>query len=862
MSHNLSYSSSESSRALIEPLLNEPVERYVLPNGLTVVLKHSNAAAVCSAQVWVKTGSIHEGELLGAGVSHFVEHMLFKGTTKRQSREISESIQAGGGYINAYTTFDRTVYYIDMPSENVDVALDILSDCVFNSTLPEEEVDKEREVILREIDMGEDDPDSKLSHALFETVFREHPYRYPIIGYKSVFEKVTRQQLWDYYKVRYVPNNMVLVVSGDFELGSLKASIKNLFGVAERAALADVYLPSEPLQLAKRSRDLFEDVQVARVGVGFQVPGLTDEDTPILDVLSMILGNGSSSLFSLHLREKCRLVHQIDSSNWTPGSVGIFYIALMCDPEKTAVALEEMRSFLEGLEENDFTADQVAKAVRQLLVSEINTRKTVSGQASRLGSAEVVVGDIGYSRNYLDRVAGVDAKEVCRALKKWLRWDHVTQVSLKPLEFESNAINHSLAEKPDLDFEEFAQPNGSSLLLRQDRRLPNIHFRVALQAGSLFEDASKNGLTALTANLLTKDTATRSSEEVAEAIEGAGGSFYEFSGNNSLGLALEVLPSELDLALDLLDQAIFHPAFDSDTFSIEKEAHLAAIKEQNDDIVSMGRRSLRRRFFGEHPFSVGGSGTLDTVASIQREDLLAHWAKLGVASNFSIAISGDFNPDVLKPRVEELLGRLPEGNLQSKAVVSCGPAEPGVHRESMDRNQAVVYHGYPGPGLKDEDFYVSEVADELFSGMSSKLFERVRDELSLAYFVRSSRIIGLNTSLFYFYAGTSPERYDEVIAELIAEVRRVACGEVEDEELARCKTRLKAGRSMSMQTNSACASQAAMNVAYGLPADDWKQYDNRIDKVSIEMLQEFAKSYLDAEKRVELVIGPGMGAGS
>ena len=151
---------------------------------------------------------------------------------------------------------------------------------------------------------------------------------------------------------------------------------------------------------------------------------------------------------------------------------------------------------------------------------------------------------------------------------------------------------------------------------------------------------------------------------------------------------------------------------------------------------------------------------------------------------------------------------------------------------------------------------MSEVADELFSGMSSKLFERVRDELSLAYFVRSSRIIGLDTSMFYFYAGTSPERYEEVIAELIAEVGRVASGQVGLDEIDRCKTRLKAARRMSMQTNSACASQAAMNVAYGLPVNDWKNYDDCIDAVTVDSLQDFARNYFDAAKRMELVIGP------
>src|SRR5664279_3850071 len=143
---------------LLEKLWCEPIERYVLANGLTVLLKRDAAAPVCSVQVWVKTGSIHEGAYLGAGLSHYLEHMLFKGTERRAGREISATVQAHGGYINAYTTFDRTVYYIDVPAEHTAVAIDLLADAVLHSTLPAEEAAKEKEVILREIDMCLDDP--------------------------------------------------------------------------------------------------------------------------------------------------------------------------------------------------------------------------------------------------------------------------------------------------------------------------------------------------------------------------------------------------------------------------------------------------------------------------------------------------------------------------------------------------------------------------------------------------------------------------------------------------------------------------------------------------------------------------------
>ncbi len=847
--------SFEASQELIAPLLKEKVDRYVLPNGLTVVMKPSKAAAVCSVQVWVKTGSIHEGKHLGAGISHFLEHMLFKGTTHRAGREISETVQSAGGYINAYTTFDRTVYYIDIPSENVDVALDVLSDAIFHSTLPEDEVEKEREVIQREIDMGEDDPDSKLTKALFETAFRSHHYRYPIIGYKEVFSQLNRDDLFAYYKSRYVPNNMVLVISGDYIETSMKAKVEKYFGAESRQSLSPVLLTNEPAQLASRARELLEDVQVTRIGLGYQVPGLTHEDTPILDTLSIILGHGHSSLLNLRLREEKRLVHNIDSTNWTPGSVGVFYLSLLCDPDKSELSVAETLSFIEGLQVEDFSEELIDKAIRQLLVSEVNARKTVSGQASRLGAAEVVVGDIGYAGNYLKTVSRVTASDLHRVLKKWLRSDRLTKVAMNPKEEGEAGSNDVASAGSGLEFNESKQENGSALLWRKDDRLPNLHFRFVMQAGSLFEGPNKQGLTSLLATMLTKDTEHRTSAEVAAAIEGVGGNFYEFSGNNSLGLALEILPSDVDLALDLLEQALLHPKFDETTFAIEKEAQVATIKEQEDDIVSAGRRELRRKFFGEHPFSISGSGSLDTIAGLEVADLKSFLKKIFVSENACLAVSGQFNETELLPKLERFLAHIDQGEVENPGLTFRKPAETGSHRKSMDRHQAVVFHAYPGPGLKDDDFYVSEVADELFSGMSSVLFERVREELSLAYFVRSSRIIGLDTAMFFFCAGSSPERYGEVIQELVRERDRVANGEVEESELTRCKTRLKAARRMGMQTNAACAGQAAMNVTYGLPANDWRNYDERIEAVGIKDLQRFATHYLNDAARVELVIG-------
>jgi zinc protease len=849
---------SPSSRSrdlqLLERLWREEVERYTLPNGLTVLLKRDTAAPVASVQVWVKTGSIHEGAHLGAGLSHYLEHMLFKGTERRAGRDISATVQAHGGYINAYTTFDRTVYYIDIPAEHTAVAIDLLADATLRSTLPADEVAKEKEVILREIDMCLDDPDQRLGQALFETAYRTHPYRQPIIGHRDVFAANTREDLLAYYRERYAPNNLAVVIVGDFDPAATRAAVAGHFGAAPRRRLAPVLVPDEPAQLARRDHHLFEDVQVSRAGLGWQIPALTHADMPALDMLAMVLGHGDSSILWQSVREKARLVHTIDAMTWSPGTSGLFYVSFLADPDKRAAAEAAVLREIGRVAQRGIPAAALAKAVRQAVTAEVNMRKTMSGQAGRLGSAEVIVGDINYTRRYFERLTALTPADLRRVLRTYLVPEKLTVVSSNPASAAPAAGTGAGRESLKLDFEEVGLPNGARLLLQPNKQLPNLHLRLAFGGGPLFEPADRRGLNALMSTMLTKDTAKRSAEEVARAIEAVGGMFGDFSGNNSFGLSAEVLPGDAMLALDLIAEAALHPAFKPARLEIERESALASLREALDDVVTLGRKKLREKFFGSHPFAVESGGNEAGLNAVTAADLRALHGRLVVSGNAVLAVAGDFDPKVLVPRLKAFLAKLPKGRLEFPAHSQNQQA--GDFTETQPRQQAVVFQAFSGPGLREPEFFVGEVAEELFSGMSSNLFERVREQKSLAYFVRSSRVTGLDRAMFYFFAGTSPERHGEVLEEFGLEIARVQAGGVTAEELRRCQTRLKAGKRMAMQTNSARAMQAALNAVYGLPVNDWRNYDARIDAVTPADLQAFARKYFRVDRRTQLVVKP------
>lgn len=846
-------------RSLLEAFWREPVSRSVLPNGLTLIVKRDDSAALASVQVWVKTGSIHEGDQLGAGLSHFLEHMLFKGTSRRSGREISSSVQAAGGYINAYTTFDRTVYYIDVPSENTALAIDVLADAVLHSTLPAEEVERERDVILREIAMTKDDSDNRLWDSLFSVAFREHPYRQPIIGHRDVFAAVKREDLLDYYRSRYVPNNLVVVIVGDVDEGEVRKAVEQHFGAAPRARLAPVLVPAEPVQLAPRTEHRHEEVEVTRCVLAWPIPGLVHEDSPALDLLATVLGHGDSSLLWREVRDRLGLVHTIDASAWNPGSSGLFCVSFTCEPAKRTAAQAAVEKIMAGLIRKRASAAELRKAVRQLVVGEINTRKTMSGQASRLGVAEVVVGDLDHGRGYFERLAALTPADVSRAAGRYLQAERLTVVSSNP-PLSAPAVASVTAPAPSrTDFGEVRLANGVRILLQPDRRLPNLHLRLLMQGGPLHEEPGRRGATALLGTLLTKDTRRRSAAAVARHVEEVGGAIFPFSGNNSVGFGVEVLPPDVGRAIDLLGQGLLEPAFRPGTLAVERDAQVAGLQQDEDDVVTFARKRMRERFFGGHPLALDAAGDIAGTKALGAADLASLHRRLAVGSNVVVAVAGDFDPDRLTRELSRVLSRVPAGEAPPWRLPEGGVPVPVAADDAtlhQPREQAVVLQGFPGPSVKADDFHVGEVADELFSGMAARLFERVREEKGLAYFVRSGRVTGLESGMFYFISGTQPGREREVLAEIDAEIARVAAGGVEPAELARCVARLKAARRQSMQTNSARAMQAGLNALQGQPINDWRNYDARVEAVTIASLAEFARRRLASERRVQLVVRP------
>ncbi|MBN1268341.1 MAG: insulinase family protein, partial [Kiritimatiellae bacterium] len=357
------------------------VQRFLLDNGMTCLVKEDHSAPVVAIQVWVGTGSIHEGRHLGAGLSHAFEHMVFKGTPTRPMGAITREISDAGGDINAYTSFDRTVFHAVLPSDHWRVGLEVLADAAMNANFPEEEWAKERQVILREIAMGRDNPDSVLHNLMWATAYTTHPYRHPVIGHEDIFRTITRDDLAGFVRENYVPDNMITVVAGDVDIRGAEAALRETFGAFQRRARPPVILPAEPAQVAPRFARKTGAYEVTRLAWSYPATDLAHPDTPALDVLASIVGAGRSSRLVQELREKQKLVLDIEAWSFTPRYPGLFGISASFEPDKEEAVLTAIQAEIDRWLSEPFSEEEVAKARRMALVSALSGLQTMAGQA-------------------------------------------------------------------------------------------------------------------------------------------------------------------------------------------------------------------------------------------------------------------------------------------------------------------------------------------------------------------------------------------------------------------------------------------------------------------------------------------------
>lgn len=836
---------------------NAAVSRTVLENGMVCLIKEDASAPVVAIQIWVGTGSIHEDEYLGSGISHAIEHMIFKGTEKRKPTDITREIDGAGGNINAYTSFDRTVFHVEMPSDQWRVGLDVLSDAVQNATFPEEEWVKEREVIIREIEMGRDDPERVVSYLLWGTAYREHPYRHPVIGYEEVFSTLTRADLAAFAHRRYHSDNTIVVVVGNIRRSEVEEAIKAAFKSFERRRVGQVVLPTEPSQAAARYARKTGDYTLSRMEVAFHTVGQSHPDAAALDVLAIIVGGGDSSRLYRRIKEESKLAYSIDAFSYTPKAMGLFGISSTFETVNEEALRKAIDAEVESWKNGSFTAEEIDKARRQILTSELSSLQTMSGQAGNYGAGEFYAGDPRFSETYLRKVAEVTPATLSEVARRYLARDNMTTAVLAPNATKgAGDTATALLEMPRPARETL--PSGIRVITRTNRKLPFAYIAISVGGGVITETAAEGGITKLLSGMLMRGTPTRSRQQIAESIESMGASVAPFSGNDDFGLSGRCLSSDLESTVEIMADCLLNSTLDPAELETEREDQLASIRKAFEDPFFVAQDQMKRLVYAEHPYARNAFGETHTVRSLTRDALFRHFRRHVVAGNLVVSIFGDVDAAVARRLIEKHFSTLPAGGspLPEAAKAIAQPALPIREEKREPREQAIVIVAYPGVRQGEDRVPALAVLKTAMSGLSSELANEVREKRGLAYYVGALNRVGVAPGLYALYAGTTGEAAAEVEKLMLADVARIAASGLSDEELERARMQLLGNHDMRLQDELAVARQCASDEVTGLGFDHLFGAKERIQGVTGAAVRDCAATLLKTELSATSVVLP------
>ena len=838
-------------------IADEAVYRKTLENGLVILAKESNAKDLVSINIAVKAGLSSEEEYTASGISHLIEHLVFKGTATRKVGDIEKEIRSYGGLMNGSVSHDTTTYEVTIPVKYYTQALSILKDMLANAVFDKAELGKETEVILKEIKLNEDDPQDKLLVRLFENAYVRHPYKYPPIGYEKLLKSLTRDDVVKYYNKRYVPNNMVIAVVGAISARDAVLKIENEFDRFKEPSYKPINrIEREPAQIGKRMVEEEAPITLSYMALGFHSTGLLSKDLFALDVLSMILGRGNNSRLNKLLLKDKKEVYSISAWNYTPLDPGLFVVTAMLDKKNIDAAEKDILDEIKNIRDIDLTDSELENAKRMVLGDYILSRETIENQAADLAESEIATGNSDFSRLYVEGIGKVSKLDIRRAASFYLNEESLTKVTLIPKSSETLTSISVPGIRREEEFKKFILPNGLTLLMRRDAKIPALSITVAFPGGLIAENEKNNGISNLTAKILLGGTKDRRESDIKGSIENRGGEISPFSGFNSFGLNLTVLKDDADLALELIKDVMSNSVFAQDEIDKEKMLTAAAIKDENDDIFAAGVQALRRAIFKGHPYGMRDIGEEETVRAISRDDLIKFYRSHSAVNNTVISVSGDIDPEKIFKKVETLFGdsqKSDSGKILPPTQAACPATTQTI---KMDKAQALLMLGFKTVAIDSPDRYSLDLLSGLLSGASGRLFIGLREKSALAYTMGSAQKLGIDTGFILFYAATTIDKLGPAKKILFGEIEALRKAVVTEDELNAAKRELICAHKILMETNAANSFHTALDELYGLGYDNLYKFENEINKITKDDIKRVANKYLDLNSCAQVIIEP------
>lgn len=763
----------------IFPEIDSAYER--LENGLEVRHIRCRYFAAVGISVVVRTGNIHEGAMCGCGVSHFAEHMAFVGAGGRREESVSADAAMFGAELNAYTSHDRTVYFADCPTESLGKTLSLLSEMLFEPNFTEGAFEKERDVILREIDMCSDDAGEKVYDNLFRKMYISSPLRYPVIGLKKKFMGVRPPDLRGYFQDRYSADNMCVCVASALGHSEVFDAVSRAFG-GRGGNLKPVMVEQELPQQCPREVLEYSNCDVSKCLLAFKVPCGNSVESAFWDCAAMSLGEGNSSILKKKLKYGENLVDYVGAYFFSAGAESALILSWECAAKNAESARETAAREVEKFARTGFSEMQISRYAKTRHAAVTEALRNSHIAADRLSDCAYLGAGLElYAHRAKSAGSGIFSNSA-DFLSARLDFGSSTYSAVLPGRSKPR-VRRKAAPSPGFKIETRELPNGLKIAAITRQGLSRTNMRLCSFGGICGLDKPERDIYKLASICLLRGTSNRTFEEISELVENNAISFYGVFSDYCTAVCAESLPGDLPISAGLISDAALNFKIDSKIFEPERRAAISRELDGRDDPLTFALRGLRMEFFGAYPLSSALCGDADAMKVASPADAEKVLSKVFPADKCAITAVGDFDSAEFLDDCESRFSGLARGcaSLRKKAAFSFPKAREKVVKMDREKEQSVVFSAFSDAGAAEYKYKaVRAILLEYLGGENGEIFNCVRQRHGLSYSASASVISGTDAAALYFYALTSHKNTGKV-SDIFSEIsERLAEGKIDE----------------------------------------------------------------------------------
>lgn len=874
------------------PTSSQPfVVQKKLDNGLIVLVRPVHTLPKVSIQMWYGVGSRDETDK-ERGIAHLIEHMIFKGTQKITESDINIVTHMLSGNCNAFTSYDYTGYLFNFPTHHWKEALPIMADCMENCTFKEDMLSSEMQAVIQELKMYRDNYPRMLGDELLGTIFADHPYHHPIIGYKQDLWSVRSKNLHDFYKKHYVPNNAVLVVVGDVDPQDVFDAAQTYFGHIKPKV--DYERPQHYFtkDIGSKTVTLYRDVQQPLAAFVFVVPGAQDKKDYALQTITWVLGKGKSSRLYRRLVEDLRIATSVDVGTEDLFEYGLLIIE--CEPRSAddiPAIRQEIINTINAVAHEGITEQELTKAIKHTQMALFNLLEDIEHQAYEIGKSHASTGDPQYLFTYINLPREELKKEAEQIIATYIRPTVMHEGFILPLpeserkvwqdlQAASDSIDSSILkaherktplEKPQYAHTikvknpgEFNFPkattwtldNGLKLFTYRNTNTPKINIILNFRVDNQYDPQNQQGICLFVGAMLTEGTQNQTAQEFAQALEERGISLSMQMGT----ICMSLLPEDFDFALRILRDMVTKASFDEEHIEKVRVQLLAQLKNFWDNPRACASQLTRECIYKNHPYSKNSFGTQEALQSISRSDLLNFYKQYSSPHGTRIAIVGDITPEQVKAGVEKYLSHWQGPDVSEINYPPLTQTQECRTNYYLNRDQVVLTLARLSVERTHPDFDKLLLFDQIMGGgvlgsMSSRLF-KLREQSGLFYTINGTTLSGAQEQpgMFMIRTIVSLDRLQEaerVIRETIATI----VDSLTEDELEEAKRAVINTLVNNFESNQDIASTFLFVDRYKLPTDFFDQRAKTLEKITLKEVQEAARRVLTVDKLFTLCVG-------